>query len=218
MKRDVRQSQVSLDKVRCIISSIKPTTLLNKVHHILLRNGRNDFTGCRLCNAQCDKYTQQHTQSAHIMQIGNVNVNLCVHMSKSKQLCSIKLHIFYTHPNTLMCLSCLLRRPRIYKKTILTFRQCLYYNQRFVWLSYAHWCSLCDIIWCTVNLRVVCALIWMQWNWLASCKQLATASLTFFFFLVSMSNRVYTSHATFCLVVHGNKNTNFLPISPEVWR
>lgn len=61
MKRDVRQSQVSLDKGRCIISSIKPTTLLNKVHHILLRNGRNDFTGCRLCNAQCDKYTQQHT-------------------------------------------------------------------------------------------------------------------------------------------------------------
>lgn len=145
-KRDVRQSQVSLDKVRCIISSMKTRMLLNKVHHILLGNGRNDFTGCGLCNAQCDKYTQQH------MQMRNVNVNLCVHISKSKQLCNIKL-VFYTHPNTQMCKGCLLRRPRIYKKTILTFWQCLYYTQRFVWLCYIHWCSLCVIIWCTVNLH-----------------------------------------------------------------
>lgn len=58
MKRDDRQSQVSLDKVRCIISGIKTRTLLNKVHHVLLGNGRNDFTGCRLCNAQCDKYSR----------------------------------------------------------------------------------------------------------------------------------------------------------------
>lgn len=98
MKRDVQQSQVSLDKVCCIISSIKTRTHLNKVHHILLRNGRNDFTGCRLCNAQCDKYTQQHMAAVGTdMQIRNVNVNLCVHISKSRQLCNIKLHIFYTH-------------------------------------------------------------------------------------------------------------------------
>lgn len=68
MKRDIRQSRVSFDKVRCTMNSRK--TPLNRVHHILL-------TGCTLGNAQCDKHAQQHMAAvSKNLQMWNASVHI----------------------------------------------------------------------------------------------------------------------------------------------